>query len=277
MLEDKIKRAIKLLQAASMSAHGECLEVCYSGGKDSDIILELVKMAGIKYRAIYRNTTIDPPGTIAHCKRNGVEIMQPKERFFALVRKKGFPTRRARFCCKDLKEYKILDNAVQGIRQCESTSRKKRYKEPTVCRVYGAKANHVNVILPILEWTDKDVEQFIAQRGIKCHPLYYDEQRRFHVERRLGCLGCPMPSDNGVADFLRYPKLLKAWAEAGKAYLSTHPNCQSKAKFGNVYDLIYYNLFCATYEDYLSKKSPDLWGGVIDCKQLLETYFNIKL
>lgn len=37
--------------------------------------------------------------------------------FFELIEKKGFPTRRARFCCEDLKEYKVLDNSIQGIRR----------------------------------------------------------------------------------------------------------------------------------------------------------------
>ena len=65
-LQRKVDRAVKLIQAAGKVAkeHGQPLEICYSGGKDSDVILELAKMSGIKYRAIYKNTTIDPPGTI---------------------------------------------------------------------------------------------------------------------------------------------------------------------------------------------------------------------
>lgn len=47
----------------------------------------------------------------------------PKERFFDIIARKGFPTRRARFCCEVLKEYKILDSAIQGIRRSESTKR----------------------------------------------------------------------------------------------------------------------------------------------------------
>lgn len=61
-LDRKIDAAIKLLQ--SIPTDDGQIEVCYSGGKDSDVILELAKMAGINYRAIYKNTTIDPRGTI---------------------------------------------------------------------------------------------------------------------------------------------------------------------------------------------------------------------
>ena len=80
-LEEKIKRAVKLLQSFGK---GKVVEVSYSGGKDSDVILELVKMAGIDYRAIYKNTTIDPPGTIKHAKDNGVEILNPKKNFITI-------------------------------------------------------------------------------------------------------------------------------------------------------------------------------------------------
>lgn len=206
-LQRKVDFAIKLLR--SIPTDSGAIEVSYSGGKDSDVILELAKMAGINFWAIYKNTSIDPPGTIAHCKSKGVEIMKPAINFFDLVKKKGCPTMRARFCCEFLKEYKVCDRAIQGIRRTESVKRAKRYSEPEICRVYSHRQGSARVYLPILEWTNRDVSEFIGERGIKCHPLYYDEQGNFHVERRLGCLGCPLRGDRGLSDFMKYPKFLK--------------------------------------------------------------------
>lgn len=80
-LDKKIKQSIRLLQYLGDTE----VELSYSGGKDSDVILALAKMAGINFRAIYKNTTIDPPGTITHCKENGVEIVRPKQTFFELI------------------------------------------------------------------------------------------------------------------------------------------------------------------------------------------------
>lgn len=273
-LQEKINKSVKLLQ---VFAKGKVVELSYSGGKDSDVILELAKMAGIEYRAIYKNTTIDPPHTLAHCKANGVEIITPKMRFFEIVAKRGYPTRRARFCCDILKEYKVLDNSVQGIRRCESAKRAQLYKEPIICRVFGRKENHVNICLPILEWTDDDVTRFVALRGIKCHPLYYDEQGNFHVERRLGCMGCPLAGDRGLKDFKKMPKLARAWIMAGKRYIEDHPHNQATIKFQNAYNLFYHNVFCESYADYQHKISEDLWGERIDCKAELEKYFGIDL
>ena len=202
--------------------------------------------------------------------------MRPKMSFFEIIKEHGFPNRFKRFCCSYLKEYKVLDNSIQGIRRCESTRRAERYKEPVICR-YGNKKNHVNVLLPILEWSDKDVEAFIKLRKIQCHPLYYDAEGRFHVERRLGCIGCPMQSDNGISDFKRHPKFLRRMIQCGQIYLDTHPNVKSRRLFRNVYNLVYFNLFCKTMSDYLSKTNINLFGERLDCKKYLEDYFKIEL
>jgi len=272
-LDEKIEFAIKLLR----SIKADEVELCFSGGKDSSVILELAKMAGINYRAIYKNTTIDPPGTIKFCKENGCEIINPKITFFELIEKKGFPTRRCRFCCSDLKEYKVLDNAIQGIRRSESTKRRKMYYEPVICRTYGNKKNHVNIYLPILEWTDEDVKKFIEQRKIKCHPLYYDGNGNFNVKKRLGCLCCPLKSDNGLADFKKYPKFVKLYIQSGLVWWNKHriKPLRSMSKFESIYDLFVHNVFYDTYEDfYIAKNSM---FGKLDCKKFLEEYFKIEL
>lgn len=244
-LQDKVNKAIRLLQSTCKDQE---VELCYSGGKDSDVILELAKMAGIDYHAIYKNTTIDPPGTIKHCLENGVEIRQPKVSFLQMIEKKGFPTRHARFCCEQLKEYKIMDKAIQGIRRCESTKRAKNYQEPTKCRFYGSKKNHVEVILPILDFTDKNVEEFITERNIKLHPLYYNSDGSLNVKKRLGCMGCPLKSDNGLSDFKAHPRLAKAWLRAGLKWWNSHPDVSSHKKFQSVYELFVSDVFFGNYE-----------------------------
>lgn len=148
-LQKKVKQSIKLLQSVQKRYDGE-IEIAYSGGKDSDVILQLAKEAGIKYRA--------------------------KTSFFHLVAQKGFPSRFMRFCCEELKEYKVLDKSIIGVRKAESRKRNEIYNEPTECRYFGAKKeeNHVEQIYPILEWTDEDVRDFIIDRKLKLAPIYYN-------------------------------------------------------------------------------------------------------
>ena len=269
----KVQRAIKLLQSIPQD---EEIELSYSGGKDSDVILELAKMAGIPFRAIYKNTTIDPKGTIKHCKSKGVEIVQPKRSFFGIIEYAGAPSRFRRVCCSYLKEYKILNRAIQGIRRSESTKRAKRYKEPEYCRVYNKKEK-VKIYLPILDWTDADVDRFIKERNIQCHPHYYDENGNFRVERRLGCIGCPLKSDKGKLDYTKYPQLLKMRIKAQQKFIDTHPNTKTAARFKNAYESTYFQLFCENMAEFKTKTTPDLWGDELDCKKALEEYFKIEL
>lgn len=275
VLQNKVEVAIRIIQCAAPK--DKPIEVCYSGGKDSDVILELAKMAGVNYRAIYKNTTIDPPGTFKHCRENGVEILQPSISFLKLIEQKGMPTRRARFCCEKLKEYKVLDYSIQGIRRSESTARAQRYNEddPIICRNYGSKKNHCNVCLPILSWTDEDVAEFIAERGIKCHPLYYDENGTFRPDRRLGCIGCPLKWDAGKADFKTYPKLFRQVVKSVCVWWNNHPNSSSVKKFRSPYGLVAHNLFFDSYADWQAVDNGLF--GYTDWKSYLEEYFKINL
>lgn len=277
-LDKKVEQAVKLLQVCCKAA-GEPLEIAYSGGKDSDVILELAKMSGIEYRAIYKNTTIDPPGTIKHVKENGVEIRRPKDTFFSLMSKRGYPNRYKRFCCSVLKEYKILDNSVMGIRKCESTKRAKRYTEPTACRIYGSKKNHVNAIYPILDWSDEDELEFIEERGIKLHPLYYREDGSIDITKRLGCMCCPlMYYKKRLQDFKQYPGMVKAYLRCGNEYLKSHPQSKTAKQYSDVYEFFVANAFFDNYRDFVKANlSGSIFSDKPDYKKLIEDHFNIEL
>ena len=272
-LQKKVDFAIKLLR--SIPQDGD-IELSFSSGKDSDVILELAKMAGIPYRAIYKSTTIDPPKTITHAKEMGAEVVRPKKSFFQLVSEHGYPSRFSRFCCSILKEYKVCDRAIKGIRRSESRKRAERYKEPERCRVYSAKEK-VKEYLPILEWTDQDVEDFIKERNIKCHPLYY-RGGQFDVTKRLGCIGCPLQSrKKRIQEFKDNPKMLKAWIRAGqKRYTSeAYQNGKAKHKFKDAFEVMGYMLFCDNTEDF-KEKTYGMFGD-FDWKEFLQKEFNVDL
>lgn len=215
-LEKKVSRAVRLLQSVRYQ-DGEPIEIAYSGGKDSDVILELAKMAGINYVAIYKNTTIDLPHTISHCKEAGAIIRQPEASFRELIAKSGFPTRHYRFCCEKLKEYKIYYNVVMGIRREESPKRAERYKEPIVCRVFSKKNDiREQCIYPILDWTQEDELEFIRERGIRLHPIYYRQDGTLDLSKRVGCMCCPLQSRRKrLEEFRKYPKMLKFYIGGG--------------------------------------------------------------
>lgn len=276
-LSVKVDRALRLIRSATGN---DCsvVEVSYSGGKDSDVILELTRMAGIRYRAIYKNTTIDPPGTIKHVREVGAEIVRPSQTFFQWMAVNGFLNRFQRSCCRVLKEYKVLDRAIQGIRRCESTKRSNIYQEPTECRVYGKgrKMQSAEVFYPILDWTDADIVEFIEQRGIKVHPLYYREDGSIDPTRRLGCMCCPLAYyKKRIEYFKQYPNMVKAYCRAVRKFMETHPDNKTVRKYGDVYEWFTRELFFERqkyWDDYktVMKYTP------FNYQEFLERYFYIR-
>ena len=276
-LQKKVKQSIKLLQSVQKRYDGE-IEISYSGGKDSDVILQLAKEAGIRYRAIYKNTTVDPPGTLQHVREMDVEILRAKTSFFHLVAQKGFPSRLSRFCCEKLKEYKVRDKSVIGVSKAESRKRKEMYNEPTQCRYYGSKKekNHVELIYPILDWTDEDVRDFIIDRKLKLAPIYYNGDGQIDVSKRLGCMCCPLISRRKrIVEFQEYPKMVKAYLRAGKRFMDTHPDSRTCQRYDNVYEWFTRNIFYSSNADW-NKVSTGLFGKP-DFKKFLEDKFGIDL
>lgn len=274
-LQSKITRAIKFIRSIPNS-EADPVEICYSGGKDSDVILQLAKEAGIHYRAIYKSTTIDPPGTIAHVKAMGVEIMKPTISFRELITQYGLPKGDRRFCCRVLKEYKILNKQIQGIRRCESTKRKNRYKEPTQCRIY-VDGGREEQFLPILYWSDEDVRDFILDRDIKCAPVYY-RNGQLDVEQRLGCLCCPLKGKKKrLNQFREYPKMVVFYLHALQIFRDTHPESVSCKNFKSAYEQFVRDVFYSKSINWEVHKSGILAVQNFDYKAFLEEYFKIKL
>lgn len=46
--------------------------------------------------------------------------------------------------------------------------------------------------------------------------------------------------------------------------------------FNDIYEKIYYQLFCVDLEDFRMKTGRTLFSDGLDCKEYLEEYFNIK-
>lgn len=107
---DKVEKAIKRLQLYEPK---EGYWLCFSGGKDSVVIKALADMAGVKYDAHYRVTSVDPPELVRFIKKEypEVEFDYPRDKdgnritmWTLIPERKMPPTRVARYCCAVLKE-----------------------------------------------------------------------------------------------------------------------------------------------------------------------------
>lgn len=262
----RIEQSIRLIKAYDK---WKPLTVAYSGGKDSDCLLTLCKLANIKATIIHNLTTIDYPGTIKHCLDNGAIIQHPKYTFYQLVAKKGLPSMFRRFCCEFLKEQYIGSPLLLGVRKAESVKRNARYNSPSDCRIFS-KTKHCEQVYPLVMWTNDDVKRFIFQENVQVHPRYY-VNGSFDVTKRIGCIGCPLQSDRGVRDYLEFPKHLVLLAKNYTKYVETHKAVNS------VYDDIVWQLF---YSNHGNERYQQTFHGLFDApdpKEFLEDYFRIKL
>lgn len=280
-LQKKIDQAIHLLQSIHPE-EGETLELAYSGGKDSDVILTLARMAKINFTPRYKNTTIDPPRTIAHARENGCIITPPPKgtTFFSLIREKGTPNMFARFCCSELKEYYTARYVITGVRRSESRKRAALYHEPTYCRVFSKK-KRTEMIMPILEWTDEDVHQFIQNYNVKLHPLYYREDGTIDVQRRLGCMCCPLASNRKRREqFKQYPNMLRQYVRNLVIFMHTHPECKVSQRYPKgPCQKMYRDLFFNTQQEFENFDNGTLFLKPTEdwYRTELEDYFNVNL
>ena len=101
--------------------------VGYSGGKDSDCLKILCRLANVKHELVHSLTTVDAPETVQYIKNQpDVKIERPELSMWRLIEKKMFPpTRIYRYCCQELKEYGGKGRLiVTGVRWSESVRRK---------------------------------------------------------------------------------------------------------------------------------------------------------
>lgn len=278
-LERKVSRAQRLLESAAKAAErvGQPLEIGYSGGKDSDVLLHIARAAGVNCRPIYRSTTIDPPGTIAHALSQGVEVQRPAMSMRALIARKGLPSRWGRWCCAELKEFKILEHCAVGVRRAES-SKRAQYAEPAVCRLYPG-GEDAQMYMPLLDWSNRDIADYIEAKGLICHRLYYDSKGEFQVHRRLGCIGCPLASRaNRIREFRTYPGMLRYYVKAAQEYINSHPDVQLSRVFGDGAGAVSYWIFYDSIADWRDAMQDSMFGGEYsDPGTLLGRYFHVTL
>ena len=134
-------------------------------------------------------------------------MLRPEYSFRQLIERNGFPHRLRRHCCRFLKEYKVLDYSVLGVRREESSRRAERYKEPEQCRVYG-NGEKARQYFPILDWTSEDIRLFAIRQGIRFHPLYYDADGNFHPNAVLAAWAV---RSNTARRALRISDSIPAW------------------------------------------------------------------
>lgn len=245
-LEQKAIERIKLASEMSIHHYQKPLICTYSGGKDSDVMLELFKRSGITFEVHNSHTTADAPQTVYHIREmfQSLELKGIKctidyhkqldgsriTMWNLIPRKLMPPSRMARYCCSELKESGCANRMIAtGVRWAESTKRKEREAFESIS---PKKDNRVKVDVEKMLLTDNDdtrrlFEQCQLKAKTVVNPIidwkdndiwdYYWNECKVHNPLyqlgyyRVGCIGCPMAGKSRWKEFADFPKYKQAY------------------------------------------------------------------
>lgn len=243
-LETKVAKSIERLKAFEPK---EGYYLAFSGGKDSVVCKALCDMAGVKYDAHYRVTSVDPPELVRFIKEKHPDVSRdvPRDKngkpitmWNLIPRKMLPPTRIARYCCEQLKEsggdWRMT---VTGVRWAESSNRKNN--QGFVTFMDGDKEAKKNENFQktkkggIILVNDNDesrrmVEQCYKRSKTTLNPIidwtdsdvwqFIQEKRIPYCSlydegfERIGCIGCPLARRSAREnEFNRWPKYKDAY------------------------------------------------------------------
>lgn len=233
--ENKVDVAIKRLKSFEPP---EGYYLAFSGGKDSQCVYHLAKMAGVKFDAHYSVTTVDPPELMKFVREYYPDVIWERPKYngkpvsmWTLIPEHTVPpTRKVRYCCDVLKEQGGQGRVVvTGVRWAESATRKNthgmvdlRTKSKKIINesLENNPAASLNTRGGLIfnddnDETRKTVEQCYQKRRTTINPIIDwddDEVWEFIKEvakvpycslydegfTRLGCIGCPLQGTKGM-------------------------------------------------------------------------------
>lgn len=250
----KIDYSIQLLKKAEKLALRYNSEdgffLAFSGGKDSQALYHIAEMAGVKFKAHFSPTTIDPPQLIKFIRRQYPDVVFGKVRkniYQVAVEKQILPSMRIRWCCAEFKENSGAGQVTLiGIRHQESVRRSKRKEVEVSGRKFSGhledfekwseeriKKQYKNLnqdqfsydkekeircingkdsilISPIIDWTERDVWEFLNDVVKVPHCELYDKGYK-----RIGCILCPMSNPKQKRRELQdFPYVKEKWLQA---------------------------------------------------------------
>ena len=255
-LARKLEHSVELLRKSEKMALRLDPEngfyLAFSGGKDSQCLYHVAKLARVRFKAHMNLTSVDPPEVIRFVKTQypDVELIKPRMSIYEMAKKKHIlPTKRFRWCCAEFKETSGVGKVTLiGVRKAESARRAKREEISTTIK--GKRYNETfdqwseheeNIVAcvggkdkilvsPIIYWTERDVWQFLNENGIPHCGLYDDGYTR------IGCICCPMSGPRQKAkEIKRWPHVKRNWLKTIQ-YLkdtgySRHPEETNETNF----------------------------------------------
>lgn len=260
-LQNKIQHSVELLQKSERLAFAydsdDGFYLAFSGGKDSQCLYHVAKLAGVKFKAHMSLTSVDPPEVIRFVKKQypDVNLIKPKKSIYqTAIDNQILPTMRVRWCCKEYKEGAGAGNVTLiGIRHAESARRANRNEVEISSRKYsgdlegledyrkarnaqkrGRKPKNNREVTIVNADGERTLGCIRGQETLLISPIidwtdddvwtFLNTLQIEHCElydqgwKRIGCIGCPMSSARQkIIENKRWPHVKRNWIKAIKA------------------------------------------------------------
>lgn len=132
--DDRLAHSLDLVRKSERTAliydNADGFYLAFSGGKDSQALYHLAKMAGVRFKAHMNFTSVDPPQVIRFVREHYPDVVghAPDKSIYTYALEMGMlPSISIRWCCERLKETKSAGRVtLVGVRAAESKARAKR-------------------------------------------------------------------------------------------------------------------------------------------------------
>lgn len=258
-LKRKMLKSIELIRKAEklslMYDKDDGFFLAFSGGKDSQALYHITQLAGVKFKAHFSPTTVDPPQVIRFIRLNypDCEFGKVEKNIYDMaVEKQILPTMRVRWCCAEYKEMAGAGKVTLiGIRHAESARRAKRNEVEISNRKFSGDFEQFT------EWQGQKIEKIRKKyKNLNQDQFSYDKEQEVrcisgkdsilvspiidwtesdvweflnkvcevpHCElydkgyRRIGCILCPMSSyKQKMKECQDFPYVKEKWIDAIK-------------------------------------------------------------
>lgn len=267
--EHKAIERLKLGAEMSKAYYRKPLVITYSGGKDSEILLELARRSGIEFELHHSHTTADAPVTVRHVRKvfhemelQGIkcnidyhvnsEFKGGRITMWNLIPRKLMPpTRIVRYCCSVLKESGCKNRMIAtGVRKSESTNRGGR---ESFEYLGSTKKTAIGISDEVMIMSDNGekrrmIEKCEMKAKTVVNPIidwtdnevvdYFRNECIFQNpyydqtgSTRCGCIGCPVTGKTRWKEFAIFPRYKQAYIHAFNRMIEERKKRGKKTKW----------------------------------------------
>ena len=182
-IEYSIELCRKAAKIAPMYDDEGYLWLGFSGGKDSQALYHIAQLAGVKFKAFFSPTSVDPPEVIRFIRTNypEVEFTPLKKSIYSeFLKRKCLPSMKIRWCCAEFKEKGGANKVVLvGVRNSESVKRSKRKEVEVTDHKFSGDFDGFN------EWSEK--RRIKKQKKLAKDKAQFDQFSE-HTEQMVTCI-----------------------------------------------------------------------------------------